>query len=168
MVTWYYWLMTTPPRGAWPLGGVSEVNSREDGLVPSARLVTKSGQLVRPITKVVILENNRFESFIQSEEYDCFFVAIFREIDYCFRLLCAIFCNRLQSQVDICKCILFPSKTNVSIRDRRLFVHICAKTTHELVFNMLSSTVMVCDAVWNTYRSFICVCEHGCTLRTCH
>ena len=50
------------PRGAWPLGRVSEVNSGRDGLVRSVRLVTKSGQLVRPITKVVLLENTHFES----------------------------------------------------------------------------------------------------------
>ena len=45
------------PRGTWPLGRVCDVTSGRDGLVRSVRLVTKSGQLVRPITKVVLLES---------------------------------------------------------------------------------------------------------------
>ena len=44
------------PRGSWPLARVSDVFSGRDGLVRSVRLRTKSGQLVRPITKVVLLE----------------------------------------------------------------------------------------------------------------
>ena len=38
---------------------------------------------------------------------------------------------------------------------RQLFAHICAKMNHEFVFDMLLSTIMVSDAVWNTCSSFI-------------
>lgn len=44
------------PRGAWPLGLVLETTSGRDGLVRSAKLRTKSTVLVRPITKLVLLE----------------------------------------------------------------------------------------------------------------
>ena len=43
-------------RGAWPLALVIEVKQGRDGLVRSARLRTKSTELVRPITKLVMLE----------------------------------------------------------------------------------------------------------------
>jgi hypothetical protein len=44
------------PRGVWPLGLVLSVNRSEDGLVRSVEIKTKSSKLVRPITKVVLLE----------------------------------------------------------------------------------------------------------------
>ena len=44
------------PRGAWPLGLVLETNVGRDGLVRSARLKTKTSVLVRPISKLVLLE----------------------------------------------------------------------------------------------------------------
>ena len=44
------------PRGIWPMGQVVEVNEGRDGLVRSARVRTKSTELVRPITKLVVLE----------------------------------------------------------------------------------------------------------------
>ena len=45
------------PRGAWPLGRVVDVNVGRDGLVRSVRLRTKTTYLVRPITKLVVLES---------------------------------------------------------------------------------------------------------------
>ena len=44
------------PRGLWSLGLVKEVKRGRDNLVRSVRLTTKSTQLVRPVTKVVLLE----------------------------------------------------------------------------------------------------------------
>ena len=46
------------PRHVWPLGLVIHVNKGRDGLVRSVRLKTKSSVLVRPITKVVLLEES--------------------------------------------------------------------------------------------------------------
>ena len=43
-------------RGAWPLGLVVDVKEGRDGLVRSARVRTKCSELVRPITKMVLLE----------------------------------------------------------------------------------------------------------------
>ena len=43
-------------RGAWPLALVIDVKHSRDGLVRSARLRTRSTELVRPITKLVLLE----------------------------------------------------------------------------------------------------------------
>ena len=45
------------PRSLWPLGLVIGVNLSRDNLVCSARLKTKSNELVRPITKIVYLES---------------------------------------------------------------------------------------------------------------
>lgn len=44
------------PRGSWPLGLVKEVNVGRDGLVRSARVKTASTELVRPVTKLILLE----------------------------------------------------------------------------------------------------------------
>ena len=44
------------PRGLWPLGIVVDVMHSRDGLVRSVKVKTKSTVLVRPITKVVLLE----------------------------------------------------------------------------------------------------------------
>ena len=44
------------PRGSWPLGLVKEISMGKDGLVRSARVKTATTKLVRPITKLVILE----------------------------------------------------------------------------------------------------------------
>lgn len=44
------------PRGLWPLGLVTEINIGRDGLVRSATVRTKSTHLVRPATKLVLLE----------------------------------------------------------------------------------------------------------------
>ena len=45
------------PRGMWPLGLVISVNEGRDGMVRSARLRTQNAEMVRPITKLVHLEN---------------------------------------------------------------------------------------------------------------
>ena len=44
------------PRGLWPLARVTETYPGKDGLVRSVRIRTKNTQLVRPITKLVMLE----------------------------------------------------------------------------------------------------------------
>ena len=44
------------PRNCWPLGRVLEVFSGRDGLVRTARIKTAKGELVRPITKLCLLE----------------------------------------------------------------------------------------------------------------
>ena len=45
------------PRGSWPLGRVLEVHqSRDDGLVRSLKVKTRTSVLTRPIDKVVLLE----------------------------------------------------------------------------------------------------------------
>jgi transposase InsO family protein len=45
------------PRGSWPLGRVLEVYSnRKDGFVRSVKVKTSTTALVRPITKIVLLE----------------------------------------------------------------------------------------------------------------
>ena len=44
------------PRGVWPLGIVCEVNQSSDGLVRSVKVRTRTTALVRPVTKVVLLE----------------------------------------------------------------------------------------------------------------
>ena len=46
----------TAPRGSWPLGVVVEVHVGRDELVRSARVRTSTSQLVRPVTKLVLLE----------------------------------------------------------------------------------------------------------------
>ena len=50
------------PRGAWPMGLVEDTKVGRDGLVQSARIRTKSTHLVRPITKLVMLESAHYES----------------------------------------------------------------------------------------------------------
>ena len=44
------------PRRLWPLGLVVHCNEGRDGLVMSVRVKTPTGELVRPITKLVLLE----------------------------------------------------------------------------------------------------------------
>lgn len=45
------------PRSFWPLGRVLEVyNNRKDGLVRSAKVKTRTSELVRPVEKIVLLE----------------------------------------------------------------------------------------------------------------
>ena len=44
------------PRSLWPLGLVVEVKLGRDGIVRTIRVRTKSTELVRPITKIVMLE----------------------------------------------------------------------------------------------------------------
>ena len=44
------------PRGSWPLGLVEETKTGRDGLVRSAKIRCRTGQYVRPITKLVLLE----------------------------------------------------------------------------------------------------------------
>ena len=47
------------PRGQWPLARVCQVRSDDQGIVRSAKVKTKDGELLRPITKLVlILEAN--------------------------------------------------------------------------------------------------------------
>jgi hypothetical protein len=45
------------PRNLWPLGIVQEISEGRDGLVRSVRLKTRTSELVRPITKVILLES---------------------------------------------------------------------------------------------------------------
>ena len=47
------------PRNNWPVGRVIEAYSGPDGLVRSARVHLKDTELVRPITKLCILEEAR-------------------------------------------------------------------------------------------------------------
>ena len=51
-------LVTDPiaPRGLWQLGRVIDVKLGRDALVRSVKLRTKTSELVRPITKIVLLE----------------------------------------------------------------------------------------------------------------
>lgn len=44
------------PRNLWPLALVKEVHAGRDGLIRSVKLRTRSTDLVRPVTKVIILE----------------------------------------------------------------------------------------------------------------
>lgn len=44
------------PRGQWPLGRVREVNVGRDGLTRSCLIKTQNSELVRPITKLCLLE----------------------------------------------------------------------------------------------------------------
>ena len=44
------------PRNEWPVGRVVEVRPGMDGLVRAARVRTKEGELLRPITKLCLLE----------------------------------------------------------------------------------------------------------------
>ena len=46
------------PRGVWPLGVVQETFPSSDGLVRSVRIKTKASLLVRPISKLVLLEGS--------------------------------------------------------------------------------------------------------------
>ena len=50
------------PRYLWPLGLVKEVSLGRDGLVRSVKVKTHATELVRPITKVVLLEASLPES----------------------------------------------------------------------------------------------------------
>ena len=44
------------PRNVWPMGLILEVMRSRDGLVRSAHVKTASTVLVRPITKMILLE----------------------------------------------------------------------------------------------------------------
>ena len=45
------------PRSEWPLGRVLEVyRNRKDGIVRSAKVKTRTSEVVRPIDKIVLLE----------------------------------------------------------------------------------------------------------------
>ena len=46
------------PRNLWPMGIVTQVKKSDDGLVRSVHVKTKATELVRPITKLVLLEGN--------------------------------------------------------------------------------------------------------------
>ena len=46
------------PRNLWPLGIVLEVTEGRDGLVRSVRIRTQSTVLIRPVTKIVMLEEH--------------------------------------------------------------------------------------------------------------
>ena len=51
------------PRNIWPLGRVLEVyQNRRDGLVRSAKVKTRTSELVRPIDKIVLLETAEIAS----------------------------------------------------------------------------------------------------------
>jgi hypothetical protein len=46
------------PRGSWPLGLVKDTITGRDGLVRSARIKVRGTELVRPVTKLVLLEGS--------------------------------------------------------------------------------------------------------------
>ena len=48
------------PRGLWPLGLIQDLHFSPDGLVRSVTVKTKSTTLSRPITKLILLECDRF------------------------------------------------------------------------------------------------------------
>ena len=48
----------TTPRNLWPMGIVVDVNQGRYNLVRFVRLKTKSGELLRPVTKLVQHEAN--------------------------------------------------------------------------------------------------------------
>ncbi|CAM1325392.1 Uncharacterised protein r2_g3425 [Pycnogonum litorale] len=51
-------LVENTPRNLWPLALVKEVFVSRDGLTRSVKLRTRSTELVRPITKIVLLESH--------------------------------------------------------------------------------------------------------------
>ena len=46
------------PRGQWPLGRIVDINVGRDGHVRSCVIRTRTSQIVRPITKLCMLENS--------------------------------------------------------------------------------------------------------------
>ena len=46
----------TTPRRLWPMGLVVQCSNGRDGMIRSARVKTQETELVRPITKLVLLE----------------------------------------------------------------------------------------------------------------
>ena len=51
------------PRSVWPLGRVLKVyHNRKDGLVRSAKVKTRTSELMRPIDKIVLLETAEIAS----------------------------------------------------------------------------------------------------------
>ena len=46
------------PRGQWPLGRVIDVNVGRDGHVRSCVIRMRTSQIVRPVTKLCLLENS--------------------------------------------------------------------------------------------------------------
>ena len=53
----------TSPRDSWPLGLVDETKIGRDGLVRSAEIRCRTGQYVRPITKLVLLEGVHYSDW---------------------------------------------------------------------------------------------------------
>ena len=49
------------PRGSWPMGIVNATSDGRYGHVRSARIMTNTTQLVRPITKMVFLEGSCYD-----------------------------------------------------------------------------------------------------------
>ena len=49
------------PRNLWPLARVVDISRGRDGLVRTVRLKTRTTELVRPITKVVLLESSSMD-----------------------------------------------------------------------------------------------------------
>ena len=47
------------PRGLWPMGLVTDVQEGLDGLVRSAKVKTRCTELIRPVTKLVLLEGTQ-------------------------------------------------------------------------------------------------------------
>ena len=57
------------PRSIWPLGQVIEVYSnRRDGLVCSAKVKTRSMELVRPVDKIILLESSAEDAIDASKD----------------------------------------------------------------------------------------------------
>ena len=54
----------TCPRGCWPLGLVEGISVGRDGMVRSAKIRTKTSTLIRPITKLVMLEGVHYDTWI--------------------------------------------------------------------------------------------------------
>ena len=52
----------TCPRGCWPLGLVEGISVGRDGMVRSAKIRTKTSTLIRPITKLVMLEGVHYDT----------------------------------------------------------------------------------------------------------
>ena len=46
------------PRAHWPIGRVTEVYPGSDGVIRSAKVKTRLNELVRPVTKICLLEKD--------------------------------------------------------------------------------------------------------------
>ena len=51
------------PRGSWPLARVCEVNVGRDGRIRSAKVKTQNGYLVRPVTRLCVLEESQISNY---------------------------------------------------------------------------------------------------------